>query len=883
MMRAGGRCGTWLGVGQRSIVLALARSLALGGAVLLALIPLIAQGALEPTRLDWGIPAQMPTARGSQGLVVAAPNGKLYAVGGWNGSYLATVEEYDPATNAWATKQPMPTARESLGLAAAPNGKLYAVGGYNGSYLATVEEYDPATNAWATKQPMPTARHALGLAAAPNGKLYAIGGDVNNTDFGTVEEYDPATNTWTNCGGTPTVTACKPMTTPRDNFGLAAAPNGKLYAIGGEGETDDEHTVEEYDPATNTWTNCGGTPTVTACTPMPTARVFLGLTAAPNGKLYAAGGGVCCVLATVEEYNPATNTWTNCGGTPTVTACTPMPTTRDLFGLAAAPNGKLYAVGGSGNPYLATVDEYDPSFNTWARRFAPSKVNYPPRYGAAVAVLNDKVYVIGGHDGTQATNTTFEYTPATDAWRSLTPIPTRRFAAGAAAVNGKIYVVGGYDGGPLNAFSEFDPAGNGGNGSWRTAPALAEYPAARFWSGVAAGPNGKLYAVGGDTGGALSSTVREYDPVANSWTTRAAMSVPRETLAVAVAGGKLYAIGGQNYGGNGSTSASGPLVSVSTVEAFTFPTAGSPNGSWATAASLPAPRSVLAAVTGPTGKIYALGGSSTTGSPQTPAAEVFEYDPTINTWSGNPKSPAPNQVYRASLPTARDGLGAAVVGDRIFALGGSGVGNGINAFESAILTGVPSVSTGGPYTVQQGGQVQLSATGTDPEGSTLFISWDLNNDLLYETNGPTVGFSAVGRPAGTYTVRAVAWGRAYAVAATTVTVTAPVPCTPRPQVHVTTTRGAAGQLTAVIAAQANAGVTANSLVNVRITKLTNATARINGAAVGEGQTVTLPANAQQATLLVQRATPGQASTVSFAATDACGEWKSFVGGGPGAF
>jgi hypothetical protein len=57
--------------------------------------------------------------------------------------------------------------------------------------------------------------------------------------------------------------------------------------------------------------------------------------------------------------------------------------------------------------------------------------------------------------------------------------------------------------------------------------------------------------------------------------------------------------------------------------------------------------------------------------------------------------------------------------------------------------------------------------------------------------------------------------------------------------------------------------------------------------VSPGQTVTLPEGAQRATLLLDRRAPAQnpdlASGVSFVATDACGEWPSFVGGGPGAF
>ncbi|MBC7334336.1 MAG: hypothetical protein H5T85_07800 [Actinobacteria bacterium] len=78
------------------------------------------------------------------GLAAAAPgNGKFYAVGGYSGGYLATNEEYDPATNTWVTKVPMPTARNWLAAAAPGNGRLYAVGGYSGTYLATNEEYIP--------------------------------------------------------------------------------------------------------------------------------------------------------------------------------------------------------------------------------------------------------------------------------------------------------------------------------------------------------------------------------------------------------------------------------------------------------------------------------------------------------------------------------------------------------------------------------------------------------------------------------------------------------------------------------------------------------------------------------------------------------------------
>ena len=48
-------------------------------------------------------------------------------------------------------------------------------------------------------------------------------------------------------------------------------------------------------------------------------------------------------------------------------------------------------------------------------------------------------------------------------------------------------------------------------------------------------------------------------------------------------------------------------------------------------------------------------------------------------------------------------------------------------------------------------------------------------------------------------------------------------------------------------------------------------------------TVTYPPGTTQATFYVARLTAGQTSTVSLVATDGCGDWPTFVGGGPSAF
>ncbi len=73
-----------------------------------------------------------------------------------------------------------------------------------------------------------------------------------------------------------------------------------------------------------------------------------------------------------------------------------MPTARwDLS--AVEVNGKVYAIGGSSLPpwrqgLLATVEVYDPQTDTWTQGVDMPSV----RYGLAASTVNGRIYVIGG-------------------------------------------------------------------------------------------------------------------------------------------------------------------------------------------------------------------------------------------------------------------------------------------------------------------------------------------------------------------------------------------------------------------------------------------------------------------------------------------------------
>jgi hypothetical protein len=88
------------------------------------------------------------------------------------------VEAYDPRTDTWTKKVPMPTARYLLDTSVV-GGKIYAIGGYNhsiqGPIYSTVEVYDPVTDTWTKGDDIPVTTAGLSTSVV-DGKIYVIGG-----------------------------------------------------------------------------------------------------------------------------------------------------------------------------------------------------------------------------------------------------------------------------------------------------------------------------------------------------------------------------------------------------------------------------------------------------------------------------------------------------------------------------------------------------------------------------------------------------------------------------------------------------------------------------------------------------------------------------------
>jgi N-acetylneuraminic acid mutarotase len=129
-------------------------------------------------------------------------DGILYAFGGYTAStYTSVVEAYDPVTDSWTTRAPMPQARSHFAYGVA-NGVIYAAGGIgtNASGCNTagvcgnVYAYHPAANVWTTRTSLATVRYTP--AGGGIGSLFYAAGGLTSPGSGTyslstVEAYHP--------------------------------------------------------------------------------------------------------------------------------------------------------------------------------------------------------------------------------------------------------------------------------------------------------------------------------------------------------------------------------------------------------------------------------------------------------------------------------------------------------------------------------------------------------------------------------------------------------------------------------------------------------------------------------------------------------------------
>lgn len=254
-------------------------------------------------------------------------------------------------------------------------------------------------------------------------------------------------------------------------------------------------------------------------------------------------------IATGFYNNGSSQVLTNASGTSGVWgALAGMPAAK-VGSSSAGVNGQLYVTGG-GDPNLYA---YYSNLNSWTNR--ASFINPWCAYSAAASISN-KLYILGGckysdcspgqNGGTEPWVSVYDL--LANSWSNAAPMNIARCQMAVGVISGKIYVAGGFftdDNGVeifTDSLEEYDPASN----VWTVKMAMPN-PIADCGSAVI---NGKLYVVGGYSGGTNLNSMFAYDPTTDSWSTNKSMPTPRAYLGAAVFNGLLYAIDGNTATGS---------------------------------------------------------------------------------------------------------------------------------------------------------------------------------------------------------------------------------------------------------------------------------------------------------------------------------------------
>jgi N-acetylneuraminic acid mutarotase len=256
---------------------------------------------------------------------------------------------------------------------------------------------------------------------------------------------------------------------------VALADGHQVLIAGGLTANGTVSTILAFDPAAATITSVGN---------LPTAVHDAGGGAA-GSTLLVAGGGNATPVDSVQSVAS--------DGTSTSVGTLPKPRAD----LSAASIGDQLFIAGGGDP--PSVDPRVLSTTDGAHFTDVAKLQQPVRY-AAVAALDNKIYVIGGEIGTGDTSDVQVVDIASGTVTQGPPLPEPLSHAAAVVLNGAIYVLGGRNAGKASGGIErIDPI----DGSVSVAGRLPY----KVSDAAATVVDGTAYLIGGESKAPLDSVV----------------------------------------------------------------------------------------------------------------------------------------------------------------------------------------------------------------------------------------------------------------------------------------------------------------------------------------------------------------------------------------
>lgn len=282
--------------------------------------------------------------------------------------------------------------------------------------------------------------------------------------------------------------------------------------------------------------------------------------------------------------------------------------------------------------YLGCLGMVNSAYAQWVNR----RPMHFARYGAMTAVVNNKIYVIGGLiNSNTAVNHVEEYNAELDTWITRAPMPTARGLGVCGVVNNKIYVIGGIRARnmPVETVEVYDPDIN----QWQRRRRLPNRRTG--YNGGAIGDS--IYVCGGFFihNSTYTDTVDVYCVSRDSWFNRRSMYQARVDFGAAVFHNHLYAISGLFFDYVNQNEAYTPV-----------------DDTWRMRAPIPAPR-IGVACAALNNRIFTIGGERR--GPRIVYSRVDVYNTENNSWS----------VFD-SVNTARSYAGAVALGNNVYVVGG---------------------------------------------------------------------------------------------------------------------------------------------------------------------------------------------------------------------
>jgi len=250
----------------------------------------------------------------------------------------------------------------------------------------------------------------------------------------------------------------------------------------------------------------------------------------------------------------------------------------------------------------------------------------------AVASVGGNIYSFGGIFNNIATANVYKYTPATNSWSAIAPLPAARYGLTAVSDGTYIYLLGGEDQNfnTTATLWRYDPVSNTYNTN------LPSYTIPTYFH-ASAYLNGKIYRIAG-RGIGTDFHVEVYTIATNTWSMAANYPFANHSLMAAALGNYVYA-------GGGNASADKTWRYDPSTDTWDD----------AAVADLPAGRS--AAASGVYNGRWLLAGGDVNFAISNSA---IAWDPATNTWSD-----------LANMVQARDYLGGATAGQSFYAVAGN--------------------------------------------------------------------------------------------------------------------------------------------------------------------------------------------------------------------